>query len=394
MRATLFFFTIVCVVILSSGCSSGQDGLSAATDTPLPAITSNPTKTATVAPTQTPTLPHTLYFLVGSQGDSQVWRLERDGASVTQITHEKTNVDAFAVSPKDGRIAFISDNQLTLLDEEGENRSLIADGQAVDINIEDYYFRSQISSPVFSPDGRMLAYGFDGLHLYDLATGEDNHVLTNLGNLMGEVFVFSKEAYVPGAWSPDGRELLIIMGYYEGSTLAVMELDTEQPFRRLRSDGPVCCLFDWSPDGRTILVSNPYYTVDVPGLWRFDAQSGQESVVISGLQDDGSINYVGWPKQLGSGELLFFQVNIRQFSPDVGIPLTLVRSDSNGMNPIQVRAEEFHISEALWVQDGSMAIILQSSGNEMIQIIMARTDGAPLQILFEGQGIRNLMWGP
>ncbi len=161
-------------------------------------------------------LPKSLYFLEGKDEGAQVWRLETDGVTRTQVTHEGAGVGDFAVSALDGSIAFTSDNHLFLVDGNGNDRRLVADDSLVDWNAEDAAFRGSIENPVFSPDGRTLAYGFDGLHLYDIKTGTDEHVLTNLGNLMGEPFVFDKEVYVPGPWSPDGSRLLIIMGYYRG----------------------------------------------------------------------------------------------------------------------------------------------------------------------------------
>ncbi len=340
-------------------------------------------------------LPSSLYFLDGQNEEAQVWRLERDGFTRRQITDEDAGVDEFAVSPADGTIAFVSDNQLFLMDGDGENRRLVADDSQVDTEAEESWFRSTIESPVFSPDGRTLAYAFDGLHLYNLVTSEDKHVLTNLGNLLGESFVFDKEVYIPGPWSPDGSQLLIIMGYYEGSTLAVMELDAEQPFRRLRSDGPVCCLFSWTADSRSVLVANPYFTVDIPGLWKYDAKTGKQTVVISGIDNDGSINFVGWPQQLTSGELVFFHANLKGFSPDAGIPLVMVRSDSDGSNLSQVRPEEFRVIEVVWAQDGSLALILGSCCGGGRQVILARPDTSPLEVLInEGQQIRDMMWGP
>lgn len=393
MKAYLLLIATVFATTMLSGCSTIKDAPSGEAKTPLPAITTLPTGTATTSPGPGPTLPQALYFLAETQEVSQVWRLGMDGSSTTQITNEQAKVDAFDVSPATGEIAFISDNRLFIMDDRGGERLLIADGHTVDQNMGDYAFRSQVSSPVFSPDGRTLAYGFNGLHLYDLDSGQDTHVLTNLGNLLGEPYVFSKEVYVPGDWSPDGSMLLIIMGYYEGSTLAVMDLEAEQPFRRLWSDGPVCCFFSWSSDGSSVLVADPSFTGNIPGLWRFDAETGEQSVVVYGLMEDGSSNFVGWPLQLSSGELLYFHVNER-FSPDTGIPLTMVRSDLDGSQREEVRPDAFHIIEALWVQDGSMAVILQPADNATRQIILARTNGEPLQILYEGNEIGNLRWGP
>lgn len=339
-------------------------------------------------------LPHSLYFLLGQGPESQIWRLERDGLTLTQITNEPAGVHEFAVSPEDSSLAIISNNQLFLINPDGGSRQLIADGNLVDPNIEDYVFRSEVSSPVFSPDGRILAYGFDGLHLFDLSSGEDEHVLTNLGNLLGEPFVFSREVYVPLAWSPDGSQLLIAMGYYEGSTLAIMEPGLEQPFRRLWSNGPLCCNITWSKDSSAVLVANPYFTGDIPGLWRYDAETGEETVVVPGLNDDNSINFIGWPLQLKSGDLFFFYVNQERFSPDVGIPLTMTRRQVDGTELAQVRAEEFRIVAALWAEDGSLAVIIQFVEEDDWKMVLAPSDGSPLQVLLEAPRITHVVWGP
>ncbi len=106
---------------------------------------------------------------------------------------------------------------------------------------EDDWARGYVEAPAFSPDGRTLAYALDGLHLYDIEAGEDEHVLKNGGNLLGQTFIFSQENYYPSSWSPDGEKLLISMSYVEGSTLAVMEVRGADPLRRLWSEGAVCC---------------------------------------------------------------------------------------------------------------------------------------------------------
>lgn len=338
-------------------------------------------------------LPHSVYYLEGKDEAAQVWRLDADGESRNQLTHEESGVQSFDVSPADGSLAFISDNQLFLMDADGENRLLIADESDVDRQVDDPGFTTEVGRPIFSPDGLTLAYALDGLHLYDIATGLDDHALFNLGNLLGEQSVFAKELYSPGLWSPDGSKLLIVMGYFEGSTLAVMDLEAEQPYTRLRSNGPVCCQVSWALDGGSVLVANPDFTTVEPGFWRYDAETGDETVILAGAGEDNKRHYVGWPLQLPSGELLFFDAYIH-FNPDVGIPLTMVRGSPDGSNIAPVRPEEFHVCDVLWSDDGSLALILQGCGEDTAQVVLARTDGSALQVLIEGEGIRGLAWGP
>ncbi|HSB91118.1 MAG TPA: hypothetical protein VLD63_13965 [Anaerolineales bacterium] len=337
-------------------------------------------------------LPHSVYYLEGKDEAAQVRRLDADGESA-QVTHEESGIQEFAVSPADGSLAIVTNNQLFLTDADGGNRLRIADESDVDRRVDDPGFTTAVSSPVFSPDGQTLAYALDGLHLYDVATGLDDHALFNLGNLLGEPSVFAKELYSPGPWSPDASKLLIVMGYFEGSTLAVMDLEAEQPYTRLRSNGPVCCQVSWTLDGGSVLVANPDYTTVEPGLWRYDAETGQESVILAGAGEDNKRHYVGWPLQLPSGELLFFDGYIH-FDPDVGIPLTMVRSNSDGSNITPVRPEEFHVCDVLWSDDGSLALILQGCGEGNAQVVLARADESPLQVLVEGERIRGMAWGP
>ena len=338
-------------------------------------------------------LPHSLYYLSGWDADAQVWRLDLETQSTQQVTGEEFGVQDFSVSPADGSLAIVTGNRLYLLDADGGDRRLVADGSTVDPNIEDYIFRGFVNDPVFSPDGATLAYAFDGLHLYDTASTEDKHALTNLGNLNDEPFVFAKEVYSPGRWSPDGSKLLILMDYYEGSTLAVMDPDAEQPFTRLRSEGPVCCTFSWSADSQSVLVANPNYTGDIPGLWSFDAHTGEETVLIPGIAEDGSINFVGWPFKRQDGSLYYFHENVERFSPDEGIHLSMARSAADGGNRTQLRPDVFSFYDALWSPDGSFALVVEP-GDEASRLLHVPADGSPLQVLLEGEWIRGLAWGP
>src|SRR5687768_10872690 len=74
---------------------------------PTPEVAVAPTNTN--APEASPSLlPHSLYFL-GKDNEwvSQVYRLERDGKTKTQLTFEPVDVDGYDVSLADGSVAYI-----------------------------------------------------------------------------------------------------------------------------------------------------------------------------------------------------------------------------------------------------------------------------------------------
>ena len=340
-------------------------------------------------------LPHPLYFLDGSGESSQVWRLERDGVTLSRVTAEEMGVEKIAVSQTDGTLALVSDNQLILVDPGGEDRLLVADGDLVTTEGEESYFNNQVTSPEFSPDGKTLAYGLNGIHLYDLRSGEDEHVLKNLGNLLNEPFVYSKEVYSPGPWSPDGKRLLIMMSYYEGYTLAVMEPGAEQPFTRLRSDGAVCCMTTWLADGRSVLVASPYFTGALTGLWRFDAASGSYEYVIPGHNESRSANLVGWPFQSRKGDLTFFYLHLEDFPNGLGNPFILVRADRDGADMERLMPQEFHVRSMLWTEDGSQAVIAGSYDGEDNQLFLVNLSTQEIKVLMSEAGaVRDLAWGP
>src|SRR5690242_1232116 len=58
-------------------------------------------------------LPYSMYYLNNdSAGLLQVYRLERDGVTVKQVTFEPAAVEDYDVSRQNGSIAYVSNNQL------------------------------------------------------------------------------------------------------------------------------------------------------------------------------------------------------------------------------------------------------------------------------------------
>src|SRR4026208_2613994 len=71
-------------------------------------------------------LPHILYFTNNDDaGIAQVFRLEMDGTTVTQLTFETSAVDSYDVSQVDGSVAYVAGNQLLLIDADGSDRRVL-----------------------------------------------------------------------------------------------------------------------------------------------------------------------------------------------------------------------------------------------------------------------------
>lgn len=337
-------------------------------------------------------LPHSVYALIGPEGDAQVWRLSADGQTQTQLTHEAGGVDGYAVSPDDGRLALVVDNQLILLDPDSGERAQVAAGVPADPDSPAFFYRGRISDPSFSPDGRILAYAYNGLHLYDVASGDDLHVLVNQVDEPDSGLLVPEEIYFPGAWASDDRRLVVDIASSEGSSLGVVDWTVSDPLTPMNAGGILCCQVSWAPDNGSILVASPFLGLVSPGLWRYDARTGAEGVLVAGNADSGTFEFAGWPLQLPDGTMRYFYASTTEV-PEGDVPLLMVSSGLDGQSDrTTLRPESFNIREALWAEDGSLVLIRLASGGTGSQVVLVWADGRPLQVLL-GEA-RDLAWGP
>jgi Tol biopolymer transport system component len=96
-------------------------GDSTAEPTSLPSDSTLPTNTPSAPTEESPTeappeapsvLPAALYYLnKDSGGRMQIFRLDPDGVTVRQLTSEPVEIRMYDVSPVDGRLAYIVNNQ-------------------------------------------------------------------------------------------------------------------------------------------------------------------------------------------------------------------------------------------------------------------------------------------
>ena len=345
-------------------------------------------------------LPHSLYFLGNDNlAVSQIYRVERDGVTKTQLTFEPTNVWNYDVSAANGDLAYEVDNQLVLVNADGSNRRVLVQGNP-DPEIRAVY------KPVFSPDGQTLAFAYGGLNLFSLATGTSSLVLTNQMTDIGDGTILPVETYAPESYSPDGTKLLVALGHWEvAPSHAIYDPATNTLIRHAEvTDYIYCCSFHggpvWSADSSSFFgVASVHDTAYKSGeLWRVDAANGALTRMLN--PENGILYLPEKPYLAPDGQLYFFFGTYDTTSGLFDAPvLQMVRSGPDGVtNRTVLRDENFVLmNEALWAPDASFAIIATAPSRDWNQ------DGGVLALYYtdEQKGTvplapfgRQTKWGP
>jgi hypothetical protein len=253
-------------------------------------------------------LPYPLYFIPKEDTTYQLWRLETDGRTRIQITHEPQPILSFSMA-SDGRLAYYTNGQVIVSDADGASPSVVAS-----MEVED-----RPSAVVWSPDGKQLAYAMGGVKIHDLATGSDRLLITD-----NDTKLPGLEVYAPYAWSPDGSKLIVRAHFWEGAGLKVISavdgsILAELPFHTAT----------WSRDSQSVYhasAAGGEWMPGQPGLWRASATGQGEQELAPGA-------YAWWPVQAPDGSLRFFM------DPQVSTPglpadhaAQLYAADAGGAN--------------------------------------------------------------
>ena len=281
-------------------------------------------------------LPASLYFLSDQSGNRQLWRMETDGTSISQITQEASEVDDYALSPADGSIAYVCQNQLILIRRDGTDRRIISD-----------FGEGYGGAPAWSPGG-LLAYAHEGIRLYDPATGEDRLLKENgSGESIGDIAVYS-----PIAWSPDGSELLVTIGYYEGAELGILSVGDGSVTAR----APCNTMPVWKRDSTGFYIASSSYPGMVgiePGLW-FTGPGSDVTPVIQNA-------FVWWPFHRPDGQLAYFVS--RPAGRDVtkySIQMVASAADGSGEHALRSTPLALDVRDsfsAWWTADGDAVVV-------------------------------------
>jgi len=364
----------------------------------LQALTAGPVATP-LASTPTPgLLPRSLYFLnADAAAHAQIFRLAPDGVTLKQVTAEPTEVKYYDVNQVNGRIVYISNNQMLLINSDGSGRQVLLDGGPVD---ENNPFLTNIQSAVWSPNGETIAYGYGGLNLYAVATGVSNRVLENQLDDVGGGFIVPREMYWPDRFSPDGTKLLITLGYYEGASAAIYYPAANSLVRLSGAEGAMICCGEeeWNTDSSTLFAANPSMGMFSSGLWRINAANGQVSTLLPGDAGNGTFNFADEPFYAPDGQLYFFFANLPTTQEFVSHPpLQLVRAAADGVSGRTLLSPDTFtlMNEALWSPDASFVIVAIAPSDQIYEGGRAEivyTDGRPRVVLVSFA--KEMKWGP
>jgi len=293
-----------------------------------------PQPTATLTPEPATVLPRSLYYLAqDANGKGQIFRLGRDGVTITQITSESDGILNFDVSAKDGTLAFPAQNNLITVDASGTNRKVLAQ----DPNIR--------FSVTWSPDGRTIAYGDRDMVLYSLDTGSSKTLIAanDQANIM------------PEAFSPDGTK--IITRKFNSKYIYDITSQTLIPV-----NGKFChnAELTWNTSNTFFCFNHVFAGGGMPGLWQAKAIDGSVQPLIFSASCPPCLP-VAAPHQGGDGNLYYFYGEVNDVNNIIHPPLMLIQSALDGVSGrAAVRPEIFNVASALWTPDDKAVLIIQT----------------------------------
>ena len=160
-----------------------------------------------------------------------------------------TSGAAAQVAGRNGAIAYTSSRDIVALGADGVVRNLTPSADTGG------------SDPVYSPDGRQIAY-----LRYDLATDDPPQlsIMQADGSDSHPVLPSISEIDPPLRWSPDGRQLVVSHDVSGGRALSIVDLTTGTARLLTAGNGTYDSTPAWSPDGRWVV----FFRSSAQGLLR------------------------------------------------------------------------------------------------------------------------------
>jgi len=329
-----------------------------------------PTATATAVPR---VLPAPLYFLSGGGpwSEGQLWRIEMNGGSAHPVIGHPID-PVFDVNPVDGRLVFVYNNDLIIAQPDGSGEQIVVDGP--DLSNGDSQGGMQIiSEPLWSLDGRQIAYNMNGVHLLNVETREDRVLITDQRENMK-----SFRALMPSFWSPDGQYLGVRIQLYEGAAVGILPLNGGE---MIRPDLWMCCDVASDPQSGSFYLASDWLAYGEPGFWKIDWASGAVTRLSPEPNWNGSPDLFTAPYVHADGRLLYFAGPMGSTS--------LISSTPSDFNNRQiVKFIGFQPLNSLWAKDGSLVVITGKELDDPMQVVYL--DGRTFTLPVPGARLR---WG-
>jgi len=365
------------------------------TSTPLTIIS---TGTPTIVPTAWAyqdghILPKPLYYLSNLSGNQQVWRIEVDGYTMTQISQFDEPVFSYDVCPVTNLLAMLSGDYLWITDMDGsEQRRISVKAQ----------FTSQkvVAHNAFidcSPDGKILAIGgWDGLWLYHLDQSNWQQIIPR-SRENSVIWVDPR-----WTWSPDQTGLLLKILHTEAEA-RVAYYDIVHREWIVPQDLTVGYRFSWSEEGDYVYASANYTNSDwirAPGLLRWEID-GNQTVALIGhkiLRINSLVDYVAGAQSSPDGSLYYFYggaVYTGTLYSDSTAMTQMYQTDLNGQGePRPLRQDRYsNLDEVLWSPDMRLAIAKQCEDitcNTGRLLLLTNDNKPALELVTDGGGMK---WG-
>lgn len=345
-------------------------------------------------------LPAPLYYVDGYSG--QVVRLDVDGTSRRTVTRETGPVTALDVSPDGSKLAYVSGNRLIEADANGLNPVVKFAGPAPGSSDSARPRLDRVDVPVYSPDGARIAFAFNGVNV--IPSGPDagpESVDSVLPNDPFPVEPLNRRELIrtfsPRSWGPDGVHLIVDVGYYEGSGLAILAPDAQilvdlaADANNVASEGEVA----WKPDSTGFYIGSAALAYGIPGLSLVDAGSGAVTGILSspyGLNGSESpIYFVRGPHVAADGGLWAFVSP--QETVDTAGTFTLEKIDpaTGERTPINEQTYPW-LDAVLWARDDSGALLFTgvNTGSTPSMLWAPANDSEPVTLPIYGYSPR---WG-
>lgn len=201
--------------------------------------------------------PNNLYFLMPDDGGiTQVWQLS--GEAARALTDEGTHVLNYDIALGQTQIAYTTATQLITANLDGSNRRDLAQ-----LSTEQSFAFID-----WSPDASQIAYSDKrGMWIVPAdASQPPRLLLQNQREEAGMQDLSEFRVYFNPRWNPDSTQLLIGVGFYEGSVLGVVDVVTGEVTELgqiIASQGR------WTNDGRVVTWSASW-GYETPGLYILD----------------------------------------------------------------------------------------------------------------------------